>query len=267
MNHGSTIAIALFAGSALFACGDDATPDQAVEDRGTVGNTEEEERDAGKSPPPSTEEDAGAMVADAGRGEEDAAVADAGVEVDAGPTILAPSSAGNIVITEIHAAPLGYADDSDAEWIEVYNPSSDTTYDLEGCVFADKLGDADYVLKPGLLIAPSTSLVLSSATFTIPTHGFVSDDVYGADGTGLSGGGDGPNIVCKGVVIDIVDYSAAGFPSAEALEGHALQLDKTKLDAAANDVGTHWCHASDVYVTANGEENFGTPRATNRTCP
>ena len=195
----------------------------------------------------------------------DAAVSgDATVAQDGAVDVPAmPNAAGQIVITEIMAAPAGYVDDALAEWVEIHNPSASTTYDLAGCVFADKPADDDFTITGSVLIGPGEYLVLSSNTATIATHGFVSDVVYGSTGTGLSGTSDAPTIKCASMVIDTVSYAAAtGFPFPDAADGHTLQLSSDVTSSTGNDVGANWCHSSPQFYA----ENFGTPGAANGSC-
>lgn len=240
----------------LLACGDDDAmmgTDAGRRDSGGGG------RDAGR--------DAGSMGMDAGGS--DAGGVDAG-GVDAGFDSAMPMAgrpaAGEMVITELHAAPLGYADDALAEWVELYNPSETVSYNLNGCIFSDQADDMDHTIAADVIVAPGEYVVLSSADFTEATHGFVSDYVYGSTGTGLSGGGDDPTIACDGIIVDTVDYGADGFPSLVDMEGAAIHLDPAMLDATANDTGSNWCYGTMVFFTAMGMDNFGSPGMAGESC-
>ncbi len=242
----------------------DKPPAEPVEDQDDDANADEREGgddssndDEGPGPDREPEPDAGRPDAPDDGNDDDPS--------DAMP--VAPSAAGDLIITELHAAPAGYPDDAFGEWVELFNPSADTTYDLSGCVFSDKPSDSDYIIKPGLTIAPGAYVVLSSAAFTIEANGFISDEIYGDDGTGLSGGGDAPTIACNMTIIDTVDYGALGFPVPDNQEGSAIQLDPAHLSAIENDDGASWCFATSVYVTVGGQDNRGTPRAANVACP
>lgn len=286
------------------ACGDDGDDDKVVVDSGSPkdgGIDAAAPKDAGTdarvnmdatvvdtgTPPPVDASggsgDATAPVdtgvADTGApdtGAPDTGTADSGATdagSDAGVVAVKPSAAGQLVITEIQAAPLGYVDDSLGEWVEIYNPSADTTYNLATCTFGDKAGDADFTFAANTLIGPKAYLTLTSGDFTVMNQGFVSDVVYGT-GSGLSATSDGPNIVCSAVVIDKVDYSAgAGFTIPSTNEGHTLQLSATKLDATQNDTGTSWCFSTATafksFTIADGGTiaNYGTPKAANVACP
>ncbi|MET0287833.1 MAG: lamin tail domain-containing protein [Polyangiales bacterium] len=198
---------------------------------------------------------------------------DAGI--DAGSSAVVPNAAGQIVITEIMASPVGYADDSLAEWIEVHNPSTTITYNLGSCVFSDKAGDSDFAIPGQLLVPPGGYRVLASATFTVAANGFVGDVAYGS-GTGLSSMGDSPEIRCGGTLIDAVNYGAAGFTAPGTNQGRTLQLSSASLSATANDTGSNWCFSNAAFFQATVDGgvgggdagvNYGTPRAENRACP
>jgi len=179
-----------------------------------------------------------------------------------------PEPSARIVLNEILPDPEGA--DAGLEWVELYNPSATTTYDLATCTFADGAGQADYTFTAGSLIAPQGYFALSASPATELTHGFVGDAMYGS-GAGLSATSDGPNIVCNAVIIDKVDYSmTTGFPVPVplAMEGQTLQLSATKLDATQNDLGANWCFGTTLYFTAPlDRKNFGTPKAANVACP
>jgi hypothetical protein len=201
---------------------------------------------------------------------DDSSTADAAT-MDAGSTPVTPTAAGQIVITEIQPAPLGYAADVLGEWVEIYNPSATTTYDLATCTFGDKAGDADYTFTSGTLIAPHGYLALTASVFNVPSQGFVGDAVYGA-GSNLGSDADGPNIVCGSVIIDTVEYSAgAGFPVPATMKGRTIQLSPSALDAMQNDLGANWCFGTTQYFTLSVDggmlTNYGTPKAANVACP
>lgn len=248
-----TLAVAL----AWSGCDDgedpiDAGPDAGPRTDAGPGDAGPPPEDAGPGDDAGT--DAGPMV-DAG--------SDAGT--DAGPTAITPSAAGDLVITEIQAAPVGFADDGLAEWLEVHNPSTTVTYNLNGCIISDNTTADDHTIPTDVLVAPGAYITLVSAAATV---GFTGDYSWEGAVGGFSGGGDGPNIKCGGVVIDLVMYSAAGgYPDLVALEGHTLSLDPDFLDATANDTGANWCYGEGVYHTEAGMDNFGTPGAANPQCP
>jgi hypothetical protein len=246
--------------------------DAASEDMDDDDDQDEQESDAGMDDLDASDSHDASNESDAAENEEDASEpeSDAGDDASVEPVTLPLSAAGQVIITEIMAAPLtATGEDDDGEWVEIYNPSANVTYELEGCTFSDKVGDADYAFAD-ITIAPHSYLALSSVTFTQSVQGFVSDVVYGTK-SGLSGSGDSPVITCSAVIIDTVNYAAENFPKPEASEGHAIQLSKNALDGTSNDTGSNWCFATKSYgtvTTGDGEAtNYGTPKAENDACP
>ena len=246
---------------------DAAAEDQGPDEKDDAGT--KTELDASDGLDASTGSDAGTHDASADDNDADtdtdASTSDASV-----PVTLPLSAVGQVIITEIMAAPFTASDnDDDGEWVEIYNPSANVTYELENCTFSDKPADSDFAFG-AVTIAPKSYLTLSSTLFTESVQGFVSDVVYGTK-SGLSGSGDSPIIRCGGVIIDMVDYSAVGFPKPDDSEGHTLQLSRSKLDGAQNDVGASWCFATQSYhtvtTTAGEATNYGTPKAENDECP
>ena len=66
------------------------------------------------------------------------------------PPAATPGAEGDIVITEILYNAAG--DEGDREWVELHNPSTDTTYSLFECVFSDGSTDTSIsalILRPG----------------------------------------------------------------------------------------------------------------------
>lgn len=234
-------------------CGDETGDDAGAPDTGlTDGGS-----DAGFDSGPGTD--------DAG---DDAGPPDAGPPDAGPPPPETPAAAGDLVITEIHHSPAGYADDSLAEWLEIYNPSTDTTYNLNGCAFADREAripdpTANHIIASDVIVAPGAYVTIAS-NGDAATIGFTVDYTHN-DAFGLSGGGEDPGFACGGVVIDVVDYGAAGFLG--PADGPAIQLDPGSLDGTANDDGNNWCRATMVYHTEAGLDNLGTPGAPNEACP
>ena len=163
-----------------------------------------------------------------------------------------PDTAGQLVITELIAGP------SDAEFIEIHNPSTDTTYNLIGCVLHDdNRPDNDTMVVDSIPIAPGAYVVLSDDDETSPLAGLPF---------GLNNGGDGPGIECGGTAIDVVAYEdgTTGWPS--LTNGTSIQLSPDSIDATDNDDGANWCETPNTegYGTMG---YFGTPGAANVTCP
>lgn len=165
--------------------------------------------------------------------------------------------AGDLLITEIFYDDGVAGPDVGFEWIEVFNPSMDTTYQLLGCEFDDIAGGGSDPLPidESIRLAPGESLVLG---------GDMSETAADFEwGPGLNNDGDSVILRCAGVVVDVVDYDAAMFPMAA---GSSIQLDPSVVSATVNDNGQAWCVASDSLNY--GTMGFhGTPGMTNEACP
>lgn len=236
-----------------------------------------------------TDQDSG-VEEDSGTTQDSGGDQDAGE--DAGVTAVTPEAAGDIVITELHAAPVfpedseQYSLDAYGEFVEIYNPSTTVTYNLNGCLFgdnADTIEGAPEMINTDVIIGPGEYAVLSShddadvAGFEFDyTYWVTSDD----DTIGLSGGGDQPQIVCNDVVIDVVDYENpakgdATFPDVGSIEGRSLSLDPGSRNATDNDDGCNWCltaEEDDYEYTDHADlgeatPNYGTPGEANPECP
>jgi hypothetical protein len=257
------------------------------------------------------DEDAGGNDVDAGGNDEDAgmamtdggmdggmAMSDGGMDggMDAGPIIETPDTAGDVVITEIMADALGYViapscDSGTVDWIELHNPSTTITYNLNGCTLADRasrinpddLTDGMHQISTDLLIPPGGYIVVAASMLTTAEHGFDADYSYN-DEFGMSGGGEDPTLKCgaaPGVVIDTVDYGQDGFPIPEDMAGRAIQVVPSAQTAADNDTAANWCFSTttlhmspgrDLVACPTGDdepatEHFGTPGAVNTACP
>lgn len=160
--------------------------------------------------------------------------------------LAAPGAAGDLVITEIMINP-DALDDIAGEWFEIYNPSSDTAYNLEGMIISDA-GTDSYAISSDLLIYPHEYLTLAASA----DPGFEEDYVYSSFSLGNTN--DEIILTYSGTEIDSVVYTAA-FPistgaSMELISGHISDTD--------NDDETNWAESS---VSYNGD--LGTPGAAN----
>ncbi|MFW5920941.1 MAG: lamin tail domain-containing protein, partial [Polyangiales bacterium] len=154
-------------------------------------------------------------------------------------------SHGDVVISEIMYDPDATLD-SEGEWIEVHNPTSDTI-ELSGCT-VDSGGSSSTI--GSVSVAPGGYATFARSTMA----GFTPDGTF----TGyLSNTGGSVGISCGGTVIDTVSYGDTGFPRAT---GASLSLGT--LDASANDDGAAWCTATEPYGTGD----LGTPGGANGGC-
>lgn len=176
------------------------------------------------------------------------------------PPVRAPAAPGDLVISEIMVDP-NVAVERNGEWIELYNPSEDITYQLAGCMLHDDGRDHHVIASP-LLVAPGSHVTLASSGDLAQT-GFAPDYAY--DSFLLSNSGDEVVISCGDIEIDRVVIDTGAFPHPS---GASLSLDPAAYDAQENDSGTAWCAGRDVYNPAGADEgDRGTPGEANPPCP
>ena len=166
-------------------------------------------------------------------------------------------AADQVVISEIANA---FTDtDTDREWLELHNPSTTDTYDLNGCVLTDGTLPSPNMLmiSSSLEIGPGGYLVIGgTASEAMPDYTLPSSFT-------LDEPGDTLTLTCGAVVVDTVVYDAT-FPS--AVNDAAQSLSSTAQTAMANDMASNWCAAemTDTYGTMGAR---GTPGAANPMCP
>ena len=165
------------------------------------------------------------------------------------------SVAGLLVITEIQSKP---TTGNPGEYVEIYNPSSTTTFDLLDCTISDNDPLKAHSIAKSLAIAPGRYVTLGNSNSA--TAGFALDYSYAAAFN--LGGADSVRFSCGGIIIDSVTYDElAAWP---VMDGKAMNLKPTALTAVMNDSATSWCASTaNEYLTGN----FGTPGASNQTCP
>jgi hypothetical protein len=176
------------------------------------------------------------------------------------PYPIVEAQPGEVVITEIMVDPqVSY--DSDGEWFEVRNVTSDRRFDLSGWKLVDHDGSSHTVTPPEpLLIAPGERLVLGRNA-DVQVNGRV-DVAYAYTGISFANQGvDGIALVNGNGTIDEVEYQLGDgdFPD---LEGRSLSLDPSAEDAKSNDIGANWC-AAFVRMTSG---DSGSPGSDNPPC-
>lgn len=201
-------------------------------------------------------------------GDFDAAGTDAGTTPDGGGLDTGPDDAGSsdagpvpgvgdLVITEMMIDTAAVPDD-DGEWFELNNTSTDTTYDLDGCSFADD-GNI-YFVRGSTPVAPGAYFVAArtgAAGITAVTPHLYGDTVKFSNDTP-----DSLTINCAGTVIDRVQYNPGTWP---VVRGASLTLDPASIDSSANDDPSSWCVGTVVY-NSDGESDRGSPGMANM-CP
>jgi hypothetical protein len=121
-------------------------------------------------------------------------------------------------------------------------------------------------------IAPTAPLVIAAKGFVV--LGLEADPglnggvpvSYVYKSIALGNSGSDLTIMAGGVVVDTVAYASSGqggWPK-YTKAGASVQLDASKLTAAANDAGTAWCLSSGPIA---GGADKGSPGKANDACP
>ncbi len=192
-------------------------------------------------------------------------VCDLSVTITA-PVCIAATCApvGSIIFTEIMNNPAPPINDSEGEWFELYNTTSNPI-DLIGWSIVDDnhtlynegfVFESSVVVPAGgyVLIANNGDSVLNGG---LPTPDYVYD--YYASNLTLGNGSDGITIHCPlGNIIDSVVWdNGATFPDNS---GKSMSLDVNHLNATDNDDGANW---SNVTFTYGSDGQLGTPGGAN----
>jgi hypothetical protein len=240
----------LFAALALAGCSSaeidfDAATDGAVDTSVEVDSSAEDSTVMDSSADTSAVDDAGPSDT----GTMDTATGDGGV---------ATPGAGDIVISELMPDSDAAGDDL-GEWFELHNPSTTTSFSLDGCSFYD--GGGAIEMPSGVVLAPGAYLSFAIS----PSPGFTPDYVY-TSGMRLANPPDPDSLTvsCGATIIDTVAYLP--YPSWPWGQGESLSLDPDFLDATANDSVSSWCAGVDEYNRAGGDIDRGTPGMANPEC-
>ncbi|MGB1278283.1 MAG: lamin tail domain-containing protein, partial [Nannocystaceae bacterium] len=164
-------------------------------------------------------------------------------------------AAGELVITEIMAAPSG--SDEGQEWIEIHNPT-DRAISLKGVslAYADDREDSGnlYTFDIDHMLEPGAYYVVGSVE-----PEFQPEYIHHSYGKALGRLGDSDGIVqvqCGTTIVDEVDYDHTGEGSSRLFDG-ALEPD-----AEQNDDKDLWCAATEAY----DDDNNGSPGVRNQPC-
>ncbi|MBC8070243.1 MAG: lamin tail domain-containing protein [Deltaproteobacteria bacterium] len=160
-----------------------------------------------------------------------------------------------VVISEILYAPLADPDAKPGQWIELFNPT-DYDWDLQNCEVTGDLAIDQFDIDVPLVVPAGGYVTLGAGT--VEELGFEPDFAMPGAVT-LWNDGDTITLTCGTTEIDTVTYGIVdGWPAPPAGTSIALAT----LDALANDLGSSWCAASNLY----GIGQLGTPGAPND-CP
>jgi hypothetical protein len=193
------------------------------------------------------------------------------------PTGLTPNALGQVVITEIMVDTTNVNDDN-GEWVELYNPSSQDTYDLLGCVLADKSNQ--HQITDHVIVGPQKFVTL--ARFGTTAGGFPPNYNYlppacicPAGGPPCPAGicvkfsneGDLARLTCGLIPIDEVNFTSMDWLMPNVAvpmvpHGRSYTLDPAHYSATDNDDRLNWCTGSMTYAGSD----MGTPGRMNPTC-
>ena len=164
--------------------------------------------------------------------------------------------AGGLVITELMVAAQSGTPD-DGEWIEVYNPSTTETYDLDGCSISD--GTSSVGVTTTTLVPPQSYFLFGRSTDSAVNFGAPVDFAWGV-AFQLNNSGESPTITCGSTVVDTLAYPQLF----EREQGASFQLHPGSLDAVSNDAATTaWCNSRTTFGSFGKK---GTPKAANPSC-
>jgi hypothetical protein len=174
------------------------------------------------------------------------------VPIDA-PMGIMPTVLGQVLISELLNDSSVLSDDF-GEWFEVFNPSLDTNFDLNGCTLADSNNSA--VITRSVVLMPG-----SFHTFALSMMAFNPDFVYA--GVKLDNQlPDSITLACGNTMIDKFVYDPR-----MGVSGHSFSVDPTHLHAGENNVTGNFCVSNVPFHTVGGISDFGTPNQPNPPCP
>ena len=168
---------------------------------------------------------------------------------------------GDLVITEFLAAPT-YVNDSDGEWIEIFNITS-ADIDIEGWAIRDNLLDYHTVDNGGAGVSvPAWDYIVLGRNADPGQNGGVAVD-YAYNSFSLETSFDAIIIQDdQGTEVDRVDYATPFYP---VTPGRSTSLDWGIVDWQENDNPSNWCLSQTPI--GGGNTDTGTPGAHNNVCP
>ena len=162
----------------------------------------------------------------------------------------------------------------------MYNPHTTRTVYMESMTITRQnstSGDVTFTVDDVVAVAPQDTVVFCFTDFAL---GGLCDFEYGTlTGTNFA---LTQSIYTTLVIattasdsasrtIDSVNYdgrtSASALPWPGVTQGYSYELERSKLTASGNDVGSNWCETTgSAYYTIGSFSDYGTPNAAN-TCP
>lgn len=161
---------------------------------------------------------------------------------------------GDLIITEIMVNPETPIDDSEGEWVEIYNPTG-SAIDIEGYTLSDG-GGSNVINNGGPLMIPAGEYITVGKSAT-NNGGITHDYIY--NGIVLTNSGDSFEISCDEMVIDHVPIDAS-------MAGRSHSLDPAHLSATDNNMLSNWCFTPEEVTFQYHTTNYGTPGVSNGSC-
>lgn len=170
------------------------------------------------------------------------------------PVPTSQAAAPNVVINEIQYQPVG---GTDAEFIELSNPSTTTSVDISGWTF----DGIDLTIQPGTVLLPRGHVVFVKNDVTFgQTYSHANRFVGGEYGGDLSNSGETIRLLQGTRVVDTVSYGTSSpWPSAAAGTGPSLELGNMNAD---NSLASSWSANSTSGGTPSKNNTSGGPAPT-----
>lgn len=170
-------------------------------------------------------------------------------------------SAGDVLISEIMAAPAGGLTDPQGEWFEVRN-TTHFPIDINGWVIGSAGGDTPATItNGGPLVVPPGGVMTLAASGPSGNGGFTPGYVYGAGPTFNHAAADDVTLTYGTLVVDRVGWDGTW----TLAPGTSIFLDPSNhvRDATRNDTRARWCTSSAAY---DGGTNRGSPGTVSGGC-
>ncbi|MFH2009316.1 MAG: DUF4215 domain-containing protein [bacterium] len=191
------------------------------------------------------------------------------LEVQIGNNLGSPTSAGDLIITEIMVQT---TDSRDCEWVEIFNPGGQAR-NLNGVRVYERL-NSSFDITRDMIVAPGKYLLMArqadvSVTGNCGLYGVSYEAVglFDLDDYGSANSSVELEWLATTTTIDLVDYDAT-WPGGD---DNAMYLCTNHYDAGENDLAANWREdATNIYApdANNGGDRptvnmYGTPGAVN----
>lgn len=172
---------------------------------------------------------------------------------------MEPSGLGDLIVTEVQADPLGYAQYL-AEWFELYN-NSGRNLDLNGVVI-ERNGESITIAGPPVTVGIGDYVVLGVSAYS-GDNGYVETDyVYDFSDFDMDASDDLITVSYDGIVLDSVEWDSSwSFALGNA---HAC-APNASANEWANDLSLNWCPSATL-IPDSTPQLYGTPGEPNEYC-